>query len=81
MKKDSKLFAQKILFMEEHMQLYPLVVKSKLTEGFEPVLNGFKQVAFNDSKAVSRNIDKETAAIMIETVQGEGGITLQKKNI
>ena len=32
--------------------------KSKLTEGFEPVLNGFKQVAFNDSKAVSRIVDK-----------------------
>ena len=53
--------------------------KSKLTEGFEPVLNGFKQVAFNDSKAVSRSVDKETAAIMIETVQGEGGITPAKK--
>ena len=34
---------------------------------------------FNDSKAVSKNVDKETAAIMIETVQGEGGITPAKK--
>ncbi len=53
--------------------------KSKLTDGFEPVLKGFKQVEFNDSKDVSKNIDKETAAIMIETVQGEGGITPAKK--
>ena len=49
--------------------------KSKLTEGFEPILEGFKQVNFNDSKEILKNIDKETAAIMIETVQGEGGIT------
>ena len=53
--------------------------KSKLTEGFEPVLNGFVQVEFNDSKAISKNIDNETAAIMIETVQGEGGITPASK--
>ena len=53
--------------------------KSKLTEGFEPILKGFKQVKFNDSKAISKNIDNETAAIMIETVQGEGGITPASK--
>ena len=54
--------------------------KSKLTEGFEPILKGFKQVPFNDSKILSKNIDDETAAIMIETVQGEGGITPANKN-
>ncbi len=53
--------------------------KSKLTDGFEPVLNGFKQVNFNDSKELLKKIDKETAGIMIETVQGEGGITPAKK--
>ncbi len=53
--------------------------KSKLTQGFEPVLEGFKQVSFNDSKEIKKNIDKETAAIMIETVQGEGGITPAEK--
>ena len=53
--------------------------KSKLTQGFEPVLKGFKQVPFNDSKQLYKNIDNETAAIMIETVQGEGGITPANK--
>ena len=53
--------------------------KSKLTEGFEPVLSGFKQVKFNDSKEIIKNVDGQTAAIMIETVQGEGGITPSDK--
>ncbi len=54
--------------------------KSKLTEGFEPVLKGFKQVDFNETKQILKSIDNETAAIMIETVQGEGGITPAKKD-
>ena len=48
--------------------------KSKLTEGFEPILGGFEQVEFNDIDDLKKKIDNETAAIMIETVQGEGGI-------
>ena len=54
--------------------------KTKLTEGFEPVLSGFVQVDYNNTKQVSKAIDDKTAAIMIETVQGEGGITPAKKD-
>ncbi len=54
--------------------------KSKLTEGFEPLLSGFKQVEFNKTSEIEKNLDDETAAIMIETVQGEGGITPAEKN-
>ena len=53
--------------------------KTKLTEGFEPVLGGFVQVDFNNIKQILKVIDEKTAAIMIETVQGEGGITPAKK--
>ena len=53
--------------------------KTKLTEGFEPILSGFVQVDYNNGKQVSKAIDDKTAAIMIETVQGEGGITPAKK--
>ena len=38
------------------------------------MLSGFKNIPFNDEKALLKNIDKETAAILIEPVQGEGGI-------
>ena len=46
----------------------------KYSEGFTPLLSGFKNIPFNDEKALLKNIDKETAAILIEPVQGEGGI-------
>jgi acetylornithine/N-succinyldiaminopimelate aminotransferase len=40
---------------------------------FEPLLPGFVQIPFNDLNAVKKTIDETTAAVMIETVQGEGG--------
>ena len=46
----------------------------KYSEGFTPLLSGFKNITFNDEKVLLKNITKETAAIMIEPVQGEGGI-------
>ena len=49
--------------------------KNKIySEGFTPLLSGFKNIAFNDEKALTKNINKETAAILIEPIQGEGGI-------
>ena len=47
---------------------------AKLTDGFAPLLDGFDQVPFADHDAVRSAITDETAAIMIEPVQGEGGI-------
>ena len=46
----------------------------KYSEGFAPLLSGFKNIPFNDEKALIKNINKETAAILIEPIQGEGGI-------
>ena len=46
----------------------------KLLKGFGPVLDGFKHVPFGDLAACEAAIDGETAAILIEPVQGEGGI-------
>lgn len=48
----------------------------KYLEGFGPSPEGFDQVAFGDLKAVEAVIGPETAAIMIEPIQGEGGIRL-----
>ena len=47
---------------------------AKLTEGFGPMLPGFTQVPLHDIEAVASAIDAQTAAIIIEPVQGEGGI-------
>lgn len=46
----------------------------KAREGFAPLLEGFDRVAFGDLAAVERAVSAETAAIMIEPIQGEGGI-------
>ena len=47
---------------------------SKHTEGFGPKVDGFDQVPFADHEAIKKAINKNTAAIMVETIMGEGGI-------
>ncbi len=46
----------------------------KHTEGFGPKVDGFDQVPFADHEAIKKAISDKTAAIMIETIMGEGGI-------
>ena len=46
----------------------------KYSQGFTPLLSGFKNIPFNDEKVLLKHINKETAAILIEPIQGEGGI-------
>lgn len=46
----------------------------KLTQGFEPVIPGFDKVPFGDMAALASAIGPETGAILLEPIQGEGGI-------
>src|SRR5262249_42814923 len=46
----------------------------KYLEGFGPPVDGFDQVPFGDIEAVKRAIGPRTAAILIEPIQGEGGV-------
>ena len=46
----------------------------KLTEGFGPKVQGFDHFNFGDHKTLKNLINKKTAAIMVETIMGEGGI-------
>ncbi|MDB4846389.1 aspartate aminotransferase family protein [Candidatus Pelagibacter sp.] len=46
----------------------------KMTEGFGPKIDGFDHFEFGDHKSLKKSITKKTAAIMIETIMGEGGI-------
>lgn len=50
--------------------------QKKIHEGFEPLLEKFNYVPFNDIDAVRRAIVHRTAAVMIEPIQGEGGVIL-----
>jgi len=49
--------------------------QDKVKKGFEPRMPGFRHVPFNDLAAAHNAISPATVAIMIEGVQGEGGIT------
>lgn len=48
--------------------------QAKYLEGFGPKVEGFDQVPFDDIDAVEKLIGPETAAILLEPVQGEGGV-------
>jgi acetylornithine/N-succinyldiaminopimelate aminotransferase len=47
----------------------------KMRDGFEPLLPGFAYAPFNDLDAALALVDDDTAGFMVETVQGEGGMT------
>ena len=49
--------------------------QEKVKKGFEPMVVGFSQVPFNDLGAMERAVTSRTAAILIEAIQGESGIT------
>src|SRR5512135_3459298 len=49
--------------------------QEKVKKGFEPLVAGFRQVPYNDLEAMRAAISPATAAILIEGIQGEGGIT------
>jgi acetylornithine and succinylornithine aminotransferases len=53
--------------------------QTKYQEGFSPLVAGFKIVPFNDIEKVKSAISDKTVAIMLELVQGEGGINVAKK--
>jgi len=48
--------------------------QEKFHKGYEPLMPGFKYVPFNDVQAVKNSIDLKTCAVMLEPIQGEGGV-------
>ena len=48
----------------------------KLWQGFQPLTPGFKYVPFNDTDAIRHSITDDVCAIMLEPIQGEGGINV-----
>ncbi|MGZ7210175.1 MAG: acetylornithine/succinylornithine family transaminase, partial [Methanobacterium sp.] len=48
----------------------------KYKKGFEPLPTGFKHVDYGDVQAVIDNITDDTAAVMVEPIQGEGGVIM-----
>lgn len=48
--------------------------KEKFQQGFEPIPGGFLQIPFNSREAIDEHVNEQTTAVIIEPVQGEGGI-------
>jgi acetylornithine/N-succinyldiaminopimelate aminotransferase len=48
--------------------------QEKYQHGFEPLVPGFKHVPYNDLRAMERAIDNRTAGVIVECIQGEGGV-------
>jgi predicted acetylornithine/succinylornithine family transaminase len=50
--------------------------QEKYQHGFEPLMPGFKHVPYNDLRAMERALDSRTAAVLVEPIQGEGGVNV-----
>jgi acetylornithine/N-succinyldiaminopimelate aminotransferase len=50
--------------------------QAKIQEGFDPLLPGFRYLPFNDVAALDDAVRPETAAVLLEPVQGEGGVNI-----
>ncbi len=50
--------------------------QEKVKKGFEPLMPGFRHVPYNDLEAVRNAISPATVAVLIEGIQGEGGLTM-----
>lgn len=50
--------------------------QDKIKDGFGPMLQSFEYVPYNDLAALQEAVDDETAAVMLEVIQGEGGVVV-----
>ncbi len=53
--------------------------QKKIQNGFDPLLQGFRFVPFNDVSALNRAMDESVCAVLLEPIQGEGGVICPDK--
>ena len=54
--------------------------QERFHKGYEPLLPGFTYVPYNDITSMEKAITDKTAAVMVEPIQGEGGVNIPDKN-
>lgn len=73
---DKKIFSLTGSFHGRTYGAVTLTGREKYTRGFEPLLPGIEYLIFNDVADLKKKIGKNTAAVFIELIQGEGGINI-----
>jgi acetylornithine/N-succinyldiaminopimelate aminotransferase len=54
--------------------------QEKYHQGYQPLVPGFRQVPFDDVAALERAVGERTVAIMLEPIQGEGGVVVARQD-
>lgn len=72
--KRTKFVAAKDAFHGKTMGSLTATGRDLYRQPFQPLLNGFTHVPFGDAAALEAAVDEETAAVILEPIQGEGGI-------
>ena len=72
----TKIITMHNSFHGRSMGALSATAQKKFHTGFQPLLPGFKYVPFNNIPAVKKAISKKTCAILVEPVQGEGGVNI-----
>lgn len=75
-KKRYEIITMKNSFHGRTLAAIAATAQPKYKQGFAPLPGGFKHVPFNDLKALKKKITKKTIAIMLELIQGEGGVNV-----
>lgn len=70
----STIISMKNSFHGRTMATLSATGQDKIKKGYDPLLVGFKFVPFNDASALENAIDETICAVMLEPVQGEGGV-------
>ncbi|ERH09869.1 MAG: acetylornithine aminotransferase apoenzyme [halophilic archaeon J07HX64] len=71
---NSKIIATKLAFHGRTMGSLATTWKDKYKKPYEPLMGNVEFVDYNDPDALAAAVDEETAAVIVEPIQGEGGI-------
>ncbi len=74
-----KIITMKDSFHGRTLATVTATAQPKYHNGFAPLIEGFAYAPFNDLRAVENVIDDKTCGIMLEPIQGEGGINVADK--
>lgn len=72
--KKTKIVTMKNSFHGRTIATVSVTGQTKYHEGFAPLFKGVRYTGFNDVEALEKSVDDQTAILMIEPIQGEGGI-------